>query len=170
MGINRDFKELFSTLNTCRVRYLVAGAHAVMYHTEPRFTKDLDLWVEPIPENAKRVWAALVEFGAPLRDLTEADLCNPKMVYQIGVAPNRVDIMMGVPGIRFATAWGNRVPGEYGGVPINIMGRKDLMRAKRTAGRPQDLIDLSALKGVSAKGHRHSRRSHIRKRARQGGV
>jgi hypothetical protein len=123
----------------------VAGAHAVIYHTEPRYTKDLDIWVNPTPENAQRVHRALVRFGAPLRDVSEADFCNPDLVYQIGVAPNRIDILMGVSGVDFPSAWGDHVASTYGGVPISIMGKKSLMATKKAAGRPQDLLDLKKL-------------------------
>jgi len=80
MSVNRDFRDLFKTLNDCRVRYIVVGAHAVAYHTEPRFTKDLDVWVEPSPANAGRVFKALAQFGAPLEGVAENDFSNPELV------------------------------------------------------------------------------------------
>ena len=145
MSENPDFRDLFSTLNTCRVKYLVVGAHAVMHYAEPRYTKDLDIWIEPSPSNAARAWRALAEFGAPLDGLVIADLSNPTMVYQMGIAPNRIDVMMGLPGAGFSTAWKRRVRSSYGGVPIGILHRADLIRAKKAAGRPQDLLDIAAL-------------------------
>jgi len=146
VAVNADCRDLLRILNACEVRFLIAGAHAVMFHAEPRYTKDLDIWVAPSPENADRVWAALEQFGAPLQDVTKADFTNPELVYQLGIAPNRIDIMMGIPGVRFETAWRNRGRTRYGGVPVSIMSRSDLIRAKRKAGRPQDLMDLSALR------------------------
>ena len=151
MSVNPDFKDLFRILNDARVRYIVVGAHAVAYHTEPRFTKDLDLWVEPSAANATRVWEALARFGAPLQSVTRADLADPQLVYQIGVEPNRIDVMMGVEGVTFPTAWRNRVRTTYGGVRIYVLARSDLVRAKRAAGRPQDLLDLQRL---TARPHR----------------
>lgn len=145
MKTNQDFKDLFSILNTCRVRYLVAGAHAVMQYAEPRFTKDIDIWIDPTQENARRVWKALMRFGAPLQGIAEDDFANPQLVYQMGVLPNRVDIMMAVGGIRFSTAWRNRKRIKYCGVTVNVMGRREIIRAKRMAGRPQDLLDLASL-------------------------
>ncbi len=150
MAVNLDFKELLENLNAYRVKYLLAGAHAVMHYVEPRYTKDIDIWVEPAPANAQRTWEALGSFGAPLEGVTVEDLANPDLVYQMGVAPNRIDIMMGVPGVEWATAWRNRLQAKYGGIPINIMSRSDLIRAKRTAGRPQDLLDLAALQQSQA--------------------
>ncbi|HUT59047.1 MAG TPA: hypothetical protein VNA25_14455, partial [Phycisphaerae bacterium] len=95
MNANADFRDLFRTFNTCGVRYLLVGAHAVMHYAEPRYTKDLDILIDPAPANAARAWRALAEFGAPLEGLTLGDLSNPEMVYQIGMAPNRIDVMMG---------------------------------------------------------------------------
>ena len=145
MAINQDFKELFSIFNDCLVEYLVIGAHAVMFYARPRFTKDLDLWVNPTKENAARVWKALEQFGAPLESITVNDFVDRQMVYQIGVEPNRIDIMMSTPGVEFAEAWKNRTASRYGGVPIAIIGSTELIKTKRTTGRPQDLLDADEL-------------------------
>jgi hypothetical protein len=93
MNGNRDFRDLLQCLNEAGARYLIVGAYAVIYHSEPRYTKDLDIWTEPTPDNAGRVWNALVQFGAPLADLTIADLTNPDVVFQMGIEPNRIDII-----------------------------------------------------------------------------
>ena len=148
MAVNRDFKDLFYTLNEFRVRYLVVGAHAVIHYTEPRYTRDLDIWVQPTAANAKATWKALVQFGAPLRNVKEADFKNPELILQIGIAPNRVDIMTAVSGVRFNTAWRSAVRTTYGGERIRIIGFKDLVRAKRAAARPQDFLDLAALEAL----------------------
>lgn len=145
MAINPDFNDLLHAFNAAEVRYLVVGAYAVTFHAQPRFTKDLDLWIEASPENAARVHAALMSFGAPVADLSREDFANPEMVYQIGVAPNRIDILMGVSGIAFHEAWPNRVASVYGDCPIHLISREDLIRNKRASGRPQDLMDLRAL-------------------------
>jgi hypothetical protein len=142
---NPDFSDLFSALNAEAVEYLVAGAHAVIYHTAPRYTKDLDVWVNPVPENAARVWRALARFGAPLQDVTEASFTDRELVYQIGIAPNRIDILMGIAGVEFCDAWADRVPTRYDGIPIYVMGRRSLLAAKKAAGRPQDLLDAAQL-------------------------
>lgn len=145
MSANPDFKDLFSIFNDEGVEYLVAGAHAVIYFTEPRYTKDLDVWVNPTPENAARVYLALRRFGAPLTDISVKDFCDRELVYQIGVEPNRIDIIMGPAGVEFEAAWRDRVKSSYGNVPISIMGRNSLIKAKRASGRPQDLLDLEKL-------------------------
>ena len=145
MDVNRDFSDLLSALRDAGARFLVVGAHAVAYYTEPRYTKDFNLWIEASVENAERVWAALVQFGAPLRGMQPADFAKPDLVYQMGVEPNRVDVLMGIDGVTFSTAWRNRVRTTYGGIPVFVLGYNDLLRAKRAAGRPQDLLDLQRL-------------------------
>ncbi|NUO83638.1 hypothetical protein HUU05_26485 [candidate division KSB1 bacterium] len=124
---------------------MVVGAYAVIFHTEPRYTKDLDIWVEPAKKNAARVWNALAKFGAPLHELTLNDLCNPDMVYQVGIEPNRFDIIMDIAGVTFAEAWEDRVASTYADQPIFIMSREHLLRAKKTANRLQDQLDVIAL-------------------------
>jgi hypothetical protein len=148
MAVNPDFKDLFSIFNAHDVEYLVVGAHAVIYYGRPRFTKDLDVWVNPDPRNAGRVWRALQQFGAPLRDLSEHDFSDPALMYQIGMEPNRIDIMMGIPGVEFEPAYSRRQRATYGGVSMAVLSREDLIRAKRAAGRPQDLLDLEELQAL----------------------
>ena len=146
MDINPDFRDLFTVFNDAGVEYLVIGAHAVGLYAPPRLTKDVDIWVNPSPQNAERVYRALTDFmGAPPHDLSIEDLTNPDLVYQIGVAPNRVDILMGIEPMGFDEAWPNREPSTYGGTPIQVIGKADLIRSKRAAGRPQDLLDLEQL-------------------------
>ena len=158
MDISSDFSDLFKTLNKHRVKYLVAGAYAVIYHTEPRFTKDLDVWVKADGTNAVKLYKALREFGAPLKNLSLDDLTNENLVYQIGVAPVRIDIIMGLGGIRFDSAWKHRVRSSYGKVPISIMGIRHLVQAKKRAGRPQDLTDLEMLRNKMTKESSKKRR------------
>ena len=143
--VNRDFRDLFAALNDARAEYLVVGAHAVAYYAEPRFTKDLDIWVEASPSNAARVFAALQAFGAPLSDVSEADFAQPGVVLQIGVAPNRIDLSTQIDGVTFDAAWPNRTQTIFGDQGIWIIGRADLVRNKAAAGRPQDLLDLAML-------------------------
>ncbi len=145
MSKNSDFKELLSVLNDEKVRFLVVGAHAVIYYAEPRYTKDLDIWVEPERDNAFRVFAALKRFGAPLQEIGEEDFCNSELVYQMGLPPNRIDIVMGVDGLEFIEAWASRVEIRYDGVPIGIPSREHLIQNKRASGRPQDLLDVARL-------------------------
>src|SRR5271166_4822959 len=103
-----DFKELLSVLNAHRVKYLVVGAYAVSIHAQPRATKDLDILVKADAENAKAVFTALAEFGAPLQDLTPADFAEPGQFFRMGRAPVGVDILTAIPGVEFDTAWPRR--------------------------------------------------------------
>lgn len=144
MAIHQDFEELLLCLNAAKVRYLIIGAHAVAFYTEPRYTKDMDIWVDPSPDNAKKVFKALAEFGAPMKKVAVEDFSNPQMVYQIGVEPVRIDILMGI-GFDFSLAWKNRKKSKFGKASVNIIGFKDLLKSKKIAGRPKDKIDAEKL-------------------------
>ena len=158
MEISPDYEELFRILNESKIKYLVVGAYAVMFYSEPRFTKDLDIWVIPELNNPDRVYGALRQFGAPLRRVRPRDFQDKSMILQIGVAPVRVDVMMDVPAVSFETAWKNRKKARYGKTPIYILGIRELIRAKRKAGRLQDKLDLERLseqvKKISPKGRK----------------
>jgi hypothetical protein len=143
--VNPDFTALLRALSTAEARYLVVGAYAVTFHSRPRATGDLDLWVDPSAENAGRVYAALEAFGAPLAALTERDLATPHMVYQIGVPPRRIDVLTSLTGLTFEEAWRGRAEGSLGGVPCPFIGKRELVKNKRTLGRPRDLADLELL-------------------------
>jgi hypothetical protein len=145
MATNSDFRDLFAALSAARAEFIVVGAHAVMVHTEPRYTKDLDIWIRSTPQNAAHVYKALQIFGAPLADLTIDDLATPGTVFQIGVAPNRIDILTEVTAVDFEGAWQRRLESTYGGVPISLLSIEDLLTNKRAVGRPQDLIDVEKL-------------------------
>lgn len=145
MALYQDFKDLLQCLNAAKAQYLIVGAHAVAFYTEPRFTKDLDIWVNPTPENAKKVHKALRKFGAPVKNLHLSDLTNPKLVYQIGVAPVRVDIIMGVGCVEFAEAWAHRKTMRLGKISAPVLGIKELVKAKEAANRFQDKLDLTKL-------------------------
>ena len=146
MDISSDYRELFKILNKHRVKYLVVGAYAVIFYTEPRYTKDIDIWVEPALKNAEKLYKALGEFGAPLKDISAKDFADKRTIYQIGVAPVRIDIITSISGSTFTEAWKDRRKTKYADVSINIIGVKDLIRAKKKAGRPLDLNDIAQLK------------------------
>jgi len=152
MSVNTDFADLFRTLNGADARYLVVGAYAVIFHAEPRYTKDIDLWVEPTRENAERVFRALAEFGAPLEGVGVESFQDHELVYQIGIEPNRIDILMGIGGLDFTAAWERAVLSRYGEQPIRVLALDDLILAKRASGRPQDLLDLERLEKLKSNG------------------
>jgi len=143
--MHSDFEELLSIFNGHEIKYLIVGGHAVMLYTEPRYTKDLDLWVEPSEENAGKVFRALAAFGAPLTGLAPNDFAQEGFFYQIGVPPVRVDILMSVTGLDFAGAWLNRNQATIGNQKAWFIGRADLLRNKRASGRHIDLHDAELL-------------------------
>jgi hypothetical protein len=143
--MNRDFLDMLSALFDAGADFLVVGAHAVAVHARPRATGDLDLWVRPTAENAERVWRALEAFGAPLHELTRADLTSNDLVFQIGLAPRRIDILTDIGSVEFQQAWERRVTLDLEGMRVPVIGREDLIQAKRDAGRPRDLADIEDL-------------------------
>ena len=145
MLTSSDFRELLNLFEKHDIRYLVVGGYAVMKYSEPRFTKDLDLWIATDPENANSVYVALKEFGAPLANLTANDFTQKDYFYQMGRPPLRVDIMMSIPGVEFEVAWKNRKVVELDGFEIPFISRPDLILAKKASGRPQDKIDVDKL-------------------------
>jgi len=148
VAINPDFRDLFAALNAAQARYLLVGGYALAIHAVPRFTKDLDVWVDPTADNAERVVEALRQFGAPLAALTGADLARPGLIYQIGIPPNRIDILTAIDGVVFEAAWPARLLTTYGDQPVAVIGRADLIRNKRATGRAQDALDAAVLEGM----------------------
>jgi len=136
---------MLSALSAAGAEFLVVGAHALAAHGVPRATGDLDLWVRASAENAERVWEALEQFGAPLHDLTIEDLARPDVVFQIGVVPQRIDLLTSITGVRFDDAWANRVLVEIGELEVPVLGRSELVRNKRAVGRTRDLADIAEL-------------------------
>ncbi len=143
--VNQDFSDLLSEFNAQRVEYLVVGAHALAAHGHIRATKDLDVWARPDPANARRVLRALRNFGAPLLDLSESDLSEPGITFQIGVEPLRIDILTQIDGVTFDEAWDGRVLATFAGVPVTVLSRAYLIQNKRASGRKQDLADVEWL-------------------------
>jgi hypothetical protein len=147
-----DFKELLSVFNSRKIRYLVIGGYAVIVHSQPRATKDLDLLVSPDAENAKAVYAALAEFGAPLEGLTPSDFMGAGSFFRMGKPPLMVDILPGVKGVDFDSAWENRTEIEIdpsSGLRVSVISSADLIQSKLAAGRPQDLLDVDAIREAS---------------------
>jgi hypothetical protein len=121
------------------------GGYALAAHGVPRFTKDLDIWIEPEAANTARVVDALRSFGAPNQHLAGVDFTAPDTIFQIGVPPSRVDILSSIDGVTFADAWAEKASMSFGGVPITVLGRRQLIQNKRAVGRLQDLADVERL-------------------------
>jgi hypothetical protein len=149
--LNRDYNDMLSALCAEGAEFLIVGAYALGAHGIPRATGDIDIWVRPSAENARRVMRALRRFGAALLDLTEADLEASDTVFQMGVPPNRIDILTGISGVTFDQAWAARVSVAIEGLSVPVIGRGHLVRNKAACGRPKDLADLVMLRAGSKK-------------------
>jgi hypothetical protein len=143
--MNQDFKDLLQLFAKHEVEYLIVGGYAVIRYTQPRYTKDLDLWVRPTKENARRVAAALHEFGIPLIEVTEADLAAEGLQFMVGLPPCAADFLTTVPGLEFERAWSSRHISELDGIQLPYLSKPDLLASKAAAGRPQDLADIAEL-------------------------
>ncbi|HRT05367.1 MAG TPA: hypothetical protein P5204_06675 [Kiritimatiellia bacterium] len=146
--LNEDYKEMLQCLSAEDVKFLLVGAYAMAAHGYPRATMDIDLWVMPSPDNAAAVLRALRKFGAPLQGLSLSDLQKDDTVFQIGVAPRRIDILTGASGLRFDEAFRHSSPIEIEGLQIRIPSVADLIRNKRASGRTKDLADAEALEAL----------------------
>lgn len=144
--MNSDFRDLLQQCAGDEVRYLVIGGYAVIHHSEPRFTRDLDIWLEPTEQNAVRAARALRKFGIPLIEVTQADLAVPGTQLMVGMPPCAIDLLTSCPPMVFAECWENRATVVDRGLTIQFMGKADLMIAKEATGRPQDLADLAKLR------------------------
>ena len=145
--LNPDYRDILSIFNEGGVDYLVVGAYALAAHGVLRATGDIDIWIRCEAGNARFVWRALVKFGAPLSELKETDLTSPGLVFQIGVAPSRIDILTSIDGVQFTEAWKARLELGIEGIRVHLIGRSHLIANKKTVGRPQDLVDVARLEG-----------------------
>jgi len=152
--IQKDFEELLACFNKHRVKYCLVGAYAVAFHSIPRYTKDMDVFVEASPENAKKIMSALREFGFSSSGLGEDDFARPGKTVQLGYEPVRVDIVTSIDGCRFDTVWKHRKAGSYGRVRVFFIGLEDLLKNKRVSNRGQDQLDLATLKKFRPKVNR----------------
>jgi Nucleotidyl transferase of unknown function (DUF2204) len=144
MAESQHYKELLQLLNESQVEYLIVGGFAVMKYGEPRYTKDLDVWIRNSQQNSVRVVDALKKFGAPLEHdgINAETFTDKQVVYQIGVAPVRVDVLTGITGVEFDDAWKKRVAGTFFGVPVHFISLDDLTTNKQALRRSSDLKDL----------------------------
>jgi hypothetical protein len=143
--VNRDYRDLFAEFNARQVEFLIVGAFALAVHGHLRATKDLDLWVRPVPDNAGRVFEAVSAFSGSMNGLFADDFSVPGTIVQLGVEPTRIDLLTRVEGLDFETAWTHRIEASYGDQRVFVISRADLIASKRAAARPQDLADLAAI-------------------------
>ncbi len=143
--LNENFRDMLLALNDADVEYLLVGAYALAAHGSPRATGDIDFWVRADAENAKRVWSALVSFGAPTSQITIDDFSTPDIVFQIGVPPQRIDILTSISGVDFADAWDSRLVVELDGMSVPVLSLKDLLLNKSSSGRDKDKADIPTI-------------------------
>ncbi len=145
MDIHNDFKKLLELFNAHNVEYLIVGGYALAFHGAPRFTGDIDLFVGSDPQNAKRILAALNDFGFGSLDLSQSDFSTPDNVIQLGVPPVRIDIITSVTGVTWDKARAGKVPGRYADCPVFFISREDFIANKKAIGRAKDAADIEAL-------------------------
>jgi predicted nucleotidyltransferase len=143
--LNQDFKEFIQSLNDNGVRYLVVGGYAVALHGYPRYTKDMDIWVEMTSENASKILKALDQFGFGSLDVKASDFTLPDQTLQLGYPPRRIDILTTIPGIEFPECYPSRTTVELDGVSVNFIDLENLKKNKKATGRHQDMADLENL-------------------------
>lgn len=144
--LNENFRDMLLALNDSGAEFLLVGAYALAAHGCPRATGDIDFWVRADAENARRVYAALNAFGAPMYQVTIEDFATPGIVFQIGVAPQRIDILTTISGVQFEDAWKNRLTVEIEGISVTVLGLQDLLLNKQSTGREKDAADIPLIK------------------------
>lgn len=143
--LNSDYKDMLQVLLDNGVKFLLVGAYAMGAHGYPRATGDIDIWVEPSAENSARVYRSMEAFGAPLHEIDDATFATPGVVFQIGVAPRRIDIITTISGVEFNEAYQQRQIVEIEGLSITILSLYDLIRNKKATGRDKDRLDADQL-------------------------
>jgi len=144
-NMSKDFEELFAFFNARNVRALIVGGYAFAYHARPRYTKDIDVWIEATPENARRLLEALNDFGFGSLDLSVEDFTKPGQIVQLGFPPSRIDLLTSIKGLTFEEAWESHIEDLFGETKVCYLGRDDLIRSKKAAGRAQDQVDVEVL-------------------------
>lgn len=143
--LNEDYRDMLQALVAEKVNFLLVGAYALAAHGYPRATMDIDIWVMPSPDNADGVLRALLRFGAPLHNVSRADFEKEGTLFQIGVAPRRIDIITAASGLQFESTFRNSLIAEIEGIEVRIPSVDDLVTNKRASGRTKDLADAEAL-------------------------
>jgi predicted nucleotidyltransferase len=144
--LNENFRDMLLALSDEGVEYLLIGAYALAAHGSPRATGDIDFWVRADAENANRVWSALHKFGAPTSQIVVGDFATADVVFQIGLPPQRIDILTSISGVEFADAWKSRMVVEIDGISVPVIGLRELLINKSSSGREKDLADIPTIK------------------------
>lgn len=153
MKLDKDFKEFIELLNDQAVEYLIIGGYAVNFHGYPRYTKDIDIWIHPTLPNIKKLISVISNFGFDSLGLKEEDFQNPENIIQLGRAPYRIDLLTDVDGIIFEDCFQRKENFLLAGTSINFLSIQDLIKAKKTSGRAQDLADAEQLEKIKEEGN-----------------
>jgi hypothetical protein len=145
--LNKDFREFIESLNSNKVKYLILGGYAIAFHGHPRYTNDLDVWLEMSEENALKTMKALEDFGFGNMELSKEDFLHEGMVVQLGYPPNRIDLINSPDGVDFAECYASKIEIEIKGLKISVIDLENLRKNKKASGRLQDLADLEKLSG-----------------------
>ena len=148
MKVEKDYEELLRLLNKSKVKYCIVGSYAVAFYARPRYTKDMDIFVEPTAENGKRIIKALSEFGFQGLNLKEDDFSQKGMIVQLGYEPIRIDILTSIEGCSFEEVWEGRKKATYGKEKVFIIGIEELVKNKKSSQRKRDMADLEVLMRV----------------------
>src|SRR5438477_12456289 len=145
MPLPEDWRAFIESLNSSGVEYLIVGAVALAHHGVPRFTGGLDIFIRSSPDNSRRMESALNRFGFSGLGLKAADFMNSNQDVQLGLAPNRIDVLTSITGVTFDEAWKSRVQVDLEGLQLSFIGQQALIQNKRANGRSQDIADLERL-------------------------
>jgi len=144
--LNEDYKEMLQILLEEKVKFIVVGAYALSAHGYPRATGDIDIWIEPTSDNSKKLMRSLTRFGAPLLDVSEEDFTKEGIIFQIGVAPRRIDILTAIDGVEFHSAHAHKLEILLDEMSIPVLSLEDLIKNKQSTGREKDALDAKILK------------------------
>ena len=145
METYRDFQELFASLNAHEVEYMIVGSYALAHYGSPRYTGDIDVYLNCTDANARKVIAALKDFGFNAPELAPEDFTKPDTIVQIGVPPVRVDLITSIDGVNWEETQKGKTAGDYGGVPVFFIGKREFIANKKASGRKKDLADIEAI-------------------------
>ncbi|WP_299759967.1 hypothetical protein [uncultured Pontibacter sp.] len=145
MKLTQDFQNIIQLLNSAGAEYIIAGGFAVALYGYPRYTGDIDIWINPSHENAFKVLSILYQLGYDPQDVNLEDLTTENVVVQLGYPPNRIDLSTGMTGLSFESSWQNKIMMPFGGTTANFISLDDLKRNKQATARQQDLLDLENL-------------------------
>lgn len=148
MKVEKDYEDLLRLFNKFKVKYCIIGAFAVAFYARPRYTKDMDIFIDATESNARKIVQALNEFGFKSLALKPDDFIKPNIVIQLGYEPVRIDLITSISGCTFNKVWKNRKKGWYGRERVNFIGLKELIKNKKISSRKQDKLDLEILKKI----------------------